>query len=162
MFRNLIRPCAPRSQGQNQTECVTVSLLYHLPGPGTPKFCACSEDLEMLAELEQIPPPPGRPSDCPRWEHFCLPRFLSSLFGPLLCYLGFSSLWSFCLFHCPTFLLNCELSRTEAVTASSSHRASHSALCCKYVLGILCSPSVLPPHEVTRLCPYFYCNLYSS
>lgn len=43
-------PCAPRSQGQNQTECVTVYLLWDLPTPGTPGLSVCSEVLEILSE----------------------------------------------------------------------------------------------------------------
>lgn len=76
-------PCAPRSQGQNQTECVTVYLLWDLPTPGTPGLSVCSEVLEILSEQDQIPPPPGRPSDPPSRVHFCFSRIRSPLFRPV-------------------------------------------------------------------------------
>lgn len=92
MFRHLIMPCAPRSQGQNQTECVTVYWLWDLPMPGTLGLGVRSEVLEILSESDQISPPPGRPSDPRSWVHFCLPRIFSSLFGPFSWHLAFSPL----------------------------------------------------------------------
>ena len=53
MFRNLIMPCAPKSQGQNQTECVTVYLLWDPPMPGALELWVCSEILEKLSESDR-------------------------------------------------------------------------------------------------------------
>lgn len=122
MFRNLIVPCARRSQGEKSNwmrSCLLAVGSFLAPWGSV----LCSEVLEIFSEPDQMSPPPGRPSDPPSRVHFDFFRTLSSVFGHVLWHFSFSTLQEVCLYCCLIFPANLWAPKDRATTASSLSRA---------------------------------------
>lgn len=148
MFRNLIVPCARRSQGEKSNwmrSCLLAvgsSQAWH---PGA--LCYCSEVLEILSEPDQIPPPPGRPSDPPSRVHFCFFRTLSSLLGHVLWHLSFFPLQEVCLYCCLIFPANLWAPKDRGRDCLISVRSlEENRMVLSVCEGVAAIPSVPRPH----------------
>ena len=122
MFRNLIMPCAPRSQGQNQTECVTVYLPWDLPTPGTlgsvyaQKFC-------NLFRARSNSTSSRKAFWSPQQGAFLLLQNPQLLVWTFLVVLGiFSLAIGVPVISILPFLLTCEFSRAATMIVSSLYR----------------------------------------